>query len=73
MQPVIKARVRKWGNSMGIIIPSDIARDEGIKPGMDVELMLLHDSRRVLKMLYGAMKDCPLTAQQFKDELRRHE
>ena len=73
MQPVIKARVRAWGNSMGIIIPSDIVEREHIKPNMEIELMLLHDSCKVLQEMYGAMRGSKVTAQQFKDELRRHE
>ncbi len=71
MQKMFKVRVRKWGNSVGIIIPSDIVRDEGLKPGTDIELMLLHDSRRVLHELYGSLKGKGLSGQKFKDEIRR--
>ena len=36
----VVAKARKWGNSVGIIIPKGVADKEGIRPGVDVEALL---------------------------------
>lgn len=37
---VIKATAKKWGSSIGIIIPKDIVEKEKIKEGQDIEIFL---------------------------------
>mgnify|MGYP001569199150 CR=1 FL=1 len=46
--------VRKWGNSLGIALPSDIVRQENIKPNDKVSITV----KRVvpLKELFGTLK-----------------
>ena len=68
-----EAKVRKWGNSMGVIIPSDIVAAERLQEGDAVTLVTVKDSTAVLKELFGAGRGVKLTAQQFKDELRKYE
>jgi len=36
----IKARTKKWGNSVGVIIPKEIVREENIKPNQEITLMI---------------------------------
>ena len=36
-----EAKVKKWGNSLGIIIPSEIAAEQGIKEGDLIELPII--------------------------------
>ena len=36
----IKAKTKKWGNSIGVIIPKEVVRDNNIKPNQQVTLML---------------------------------
>ena len=36
----IKAKVKKWGNSLGIIIPTEIIKDEHIKPEQEVSIVI---------------------------------
>lgn len=36
----IKAKTKKWGNSVGIIIPKEIVREENIKSNQEVILMI---------------------------------
>ncbi|MHB8585312.1 MAG: AbrB/MazE/SpoVT family DNA-binding domain-containing protein [Thermoplasmatota archaeon] len=36
----IEAEVKKWGNTLGIRIPSGIARAEGIVPGITVHVRI---------------------------------
>jgi hypothetical protein len=68
-----EAKVRKWGNSMGVIIPSDVVASERLRPGDRVRLVTARDSTAVLKELWGAGKGIKISAQEFKDELRRNE
>ncbi|MEK6946229.1 MAG: AbrB/MazE/SpoVT family DNA-binding domain-containing protein [Nanoarchaeota archaeon] len=36
----IKARTKKWGNSVGVIIPKKMVREGNIKPNQEVTLMI---------------------------------
>jgi len=36
----ITARIKKWGSSLGVIIPADVARRNGLAPGDPVRLRL---------------------------------
>ena len=37
----IKAKTKKWGNSIGILIPKEVIRKENIKPNQEVTLMIM--------------------------------
>jgi len=66
---VVRAHVKKWGNSMGIIIPNDVIKKNKLKDGTAIEVILLPDSAPTLKRMYGAMPG--LRGQKEKDRLRR--
>lgn len=69
---VIEARVRKWGNSLGIIIPSETVETDQIKEDENVKILIMKDSKRVLKATFGIGKGkIKKSGQQFKDEARR--
>ena len=63
----VSARIRKIGNSLGIIIPREEVDMGKIKEGDLVEVEVL---RRInLKEMFGSMK-FRKTAQELKDEMR---
>jgi bifunctional DNA-binding transcriptional regulator/antitoxin component of YhaV-PrlF toxin-antitoxin module len=63
----MRTKVKKWGNSLGLIIPADIASKEGIKEGDEVEYQLKKSSD--VKELFGKY---PMgNVQKIKNELRR--
>jgi antitoxin component of MazEF toxin-antitoxin module len=63
----MRAKVKKWGNSLGLIIPADVASKEGIKEGDEVEYQLKKYSD--VKELFGKY---PMgNIQEIKNELRR--
>jgi hypothetical protein len=63
----MRAKVKKWGNSLGLIIPADVASKEGIKEGDEVEYQLKKCSD--VKELFGKY---PMgNIQEIKNELRR--
>lgn len=67
----MKVRVRRWGNSMGVIIPKEIIASEKMKEGDEIELALLRDSTGLFNSLWGSGKGTKKSAQQIKDGLRR--
>jgi len=63
----VKVKVRRIGNSLGIIIPSDEASANGLSEGDSVEIEV---SRRAsVKELFGTAK-FNRSAQEVKDESR---
>jgi len=69
---VIEAKVKRWGNSFGVVIPIEVVEKEKIKENQTLKLILLKDSKEVFKKTFGMLKG-KLTkpTQQIKDELRR--
>jgi len=59
--------VRKWGNSLGVVIPSSEAEKEGLRENDEVEITI---HRTVdIRQLYGKYPFKDL--QRLKDELRK--
>lgn len=63
----IKAKTKKWGNSIGILIPKEAVRKEKIKP--DQEVVIVLTSKPITKAgdLMGTMKFSKPTAQLMKE------
>ena len=55
METVV-AKARKWGNSIGVILPKDVVEKIGIKDGSEVELLVGASQTNLLKELFGSMK-----------------
>ncbi len=66
MEAVGKAR--KWGNSLGVVLPNEFVRDENIEEGDEV---LILKKKPDLRALRGIIKGTKMTGQQFKDEARK--
>ena len=66
----LNARVRKWGDSLAVIIPKEIANKEKIKIEDTVHLNInkATDLSDVFGLLKGKIKKTP---QQLKDESRK--
>ena len=59
--------MKKWGNSLGLIIPADLASKDGLKEGDEVEYHLKKCND--IKELFGKY---PMgNIQKIKDELRK--
>jgi len=71
MQHVVEAKAKRWGNSLGIIIPKDIVEKERIKANDTVKVLVLHDSTELFKRTFGILKGkFKKSSQQMKDEMR---
>ena len=52
----IKAKTKKWGNSIGILIPKEAIRKENIKPDQDVTVLISSRPKTTGKDLFGKWK-----------------
>ena len=66
----INVKVRKWGDSLAVIIPKEIAHNERIQASDTVRLNIIKqtDLSDVFGILKGKLKK---SAQEIKDELRK--
>jgi antitoxin component of MazEF toxin-antitoxin module len=68
---IIKAKPKKWGNSLGIVIPKEVIESEHIKEGRDIEVVFMK-SGNVLRETFGMMKGrWKESTQKMKDDLRK--
>ena len=47
---------KKWGNSLGITIPSDVIREEKIKPNEKIKVLVFKDSKKKFKEIFGTLR-----------------
>ncbi len=59
-------KVRKWGNSYGLIIPQAIMQSKHLKEGEEVEAIIIKKSN-VLRETFGTMKFKKSTEQMMKE------
>ena len=65
----IAVKTKKWGNSIGIIIPSEAVEKLGIRPEEKV-VIEIRKEENVLRELFGMMKSNK-TAKQLVSEIRK--
>ncbi|MDO8508492.1 MAG: AbrB/MazE/SpoVT family DNA-binding domain-containing protein [Nanoarchaeota archaeon] len=69
---VIDVKVKKWGNSFGVVIPREVIESENIKEEEDVRLIVVKNSSKIFKETFGIGKGkLKKSGQEFKDEARR--
>ena len=66
--PEVESTIKRWGNSFGIIIPTEVMKKENLKEGQKIDVILLKKSD-ILKKTFGTLK-LKKSAQKIKDELR---
>ena len=68
----VETRLKRWGNSFGIIIPSDIVQRENMKEDQNIKVLILRDSKKAFRETFGIGKGkIKKSTQQIKDELRK--
>ena len=65
-----EAKVKKWGNSFGLVLPREIVEEMKLKENQSLDLFLVHKGSVSLNKLYGKCQ-FKKSAQQIKDEIRR--
>ena len=66
----LNVKVRKWGDSLAVIIPKEIANNERINASDTIRMSIIKqtDISDVFGILKGKLKK---SAQEIKDELRK--
>jgi Antidote-toxin recognition MazE, bacterial antitoxin len=63
-----RARVRRWGSSLGIVVPREIVKELHLEAGREVVIDI---DRAGIEEAFGSLKDWAVDPQKLKDELRR--
>ena len=63
---MITAKIKKWGNSIGLLIPKEEARKLNLKENQEVVVELIK-KENPLKELYGSLKFNKSTEQLLKE------
>ena len=69
----INTKVKKWGNSLGIILPKKVVDNEDIEENSEVSITIQSIKKAKVKDIFGALKNWRINAQKFKDEIRKEE
>ena len=64
----IRARVRRWGSSLGIVVPSEVVKELQLKAGDEA---IVEIDRAGIEEAFGSLKDWAVDPQKLKDDLRR--
>ena len=62
-----KSKIKRWGNSFGVLVPKEIVEKEGLKEGEEVEISVRKVSD--IKHLFGKYPFKDLTLQ--KEKMRK--
>ncbi|MBI4980655.1 AbrB/MazE/SpoVT family DNA-binding domain-containing protein [Candidatus Woesearchaeota archaeon] len=66
---ITQTKLRTWGSSLGLVVPSEIVQTEHLKEGEEVIIEIKRKNR--LQDLFGRLKSWKIDPQKMKDELRR--
>lgn len=68
----IEVTLKKWGNSMGIILPKEVVEREKLEENKKVTISII--KKTDISDVFGALKGkLKISAQQFKNETRKEE
>lgn len=68
---LIETKLKRWGNSIGIVIPKETIEREHLIENKNVKFLIIKDSKKALKETFGIAKGkIKKSSQQIKDELR---
>lgn len=69
---VIETKLKRWGNSFGVVVPAEVIEKEKMRENEKLRLIVLKDSKKVLHETFGLLKGkLKKSAQEIKNELRR--
>jgi len=64
----VNARVRRWGSSLGIVLPKEVVRRETLRAGDEVTLSVR--KARTVREAFGTLRGWRVNPQKLKDEIR---
>lgn len=66
---VLQTRLRRWGNSLGVIIPMEIVQEQGLTEGEEILIELT--KKNTLLELFGSLPKWNINSQKVKNILRK--
>ena len=66
----MEAIVKKWGNSLGIILPKKLVKERNLKENSKIEILIAKEKPN-LDEIYGLVKKRKMSGQKMKDEARK--
>ena len=71
MTAKVKVKAKRWGSSLGFIIPNEVVKEQKIREGdeLEIELQKLTDIEKLFGIAKGK-RPAGMTTQKIKDELR---
>ena len=63
----IKAKTKKWGNSIGVIIPKEIIRQQNIKPDQEITILISSKPITTGRDIWGTFKFKKSTEQLMRE------
>ena len=66
---MIEGKLKKWGSSLGLIVPKEIVLKERLKVGEEI----IFDIKKkiAVKEIFGSLRNWKIDPQKVKDELRK--
>lgn len=53
---IINVKVKRWGNSLGVIIPKEVINNQDIKEGKHIELVIKSKKEVRVEDVFGILK-----------------
>lgn len=72
MPGIIKVKAKRWGNSLGLLVPSEAVKQEKIRENQNLDIVILQKGK-TLEKLFGSLKGWKIDTQKALDELDREE
>ena len=67
----IQTKLRRWGNSFGVVIPIGILKEKKLNEGEEIIIEI--EKINSIKEVFGSLKNWKIDSQKFKEETRRDE
>lgn len=62
----VEGKIRKWGRSLGVVIPKDMAKSEGLKKNESIKIIIAK-KMNVLRETFGTVKFKKSTEEMLKE------
>ena len=63
-----EAKPKKWGNSLGVTIPTAVIKEEGVTTGKKIKIIVISNRMDEIKKTFGTLK-MKKSTQRIMDEI----
>ncbi len=65
----ITTRLKRWGNSLGIVVPIETIKQKSLQE--DEEVIITIEKRKKTREIFGSLRNWKIDTQKVKDDLRK--